>query len=192
MSMNKLGIATLALALPACAAAMQTQTAPLQATATIRGEGISGTVEFREVDNASGSGAHTMAAGVKAVEITATVTGLTPGAHGFHLHQTGRCDPDFKAAGGHFDPGPHGMNNPDTNHPFHMGDVPNLIADANGRATLKTITTRVTLSPGPLSLFDEDGTAVIVHKDPDQGITGADGSGVSGGARIACGVVERR
>ena len=53
------------------------------------------------------------------------VTGLTPGKHGVHLHQTGKCEPDFTAAGGHFDPGPASNTDPDANHPFHMGDLPN-------------------------------------------------------------------
>ena len=55
----------------------------------------------------------------------------------------------------------------------------------------KTMTNRVTLSAGPLSLFDEDGTAIIIHGNPDQGTTGEPKSGVSGGPRIACGVVTK-
>jgi Cu-Zn family superoxide dismutase len=81
---------------------------------------------------------------------------------------------------------------PDTNHPFHMGDLPNLVADANGHATLKTVTNRVTLSEGPLSVFDTDGTALIIHGNPDQGVTGEARSGVSGGPRVACGVVSKQ
>ena len=69
-----------------------------------------------------------------------------------------------------------------------MGDIPNLEANADGMAALKSVTTRVTLSDGPLSLFDADGSAIIVHGNPDQGITGAPKSGVSGGPRVACGV----
>ena len=52
-----------------------------------------------------------------------------------------------------------------------MGDMPNLVADASGKATLKAVTTRVTLGAGPLSVFDADGTAVIIHANPDQGVT---------------------
>jgi hypothetical protein len=98
---------------------------------------------------------------------------------------------DFAAAGGHFDPGPASNTDPDANHPFHMGDVPNLEAGQDGKGTLKAVTSRVTLSAGPLSIFDTDGTAIIIHGNPDQGITGAPKSGVSGGPRVACGVFSK-
>jgi Cu-Zn family superoxide dismutase len=164
----------------------------VRAVATMTGDGISGTVEFREIDVQQGTRDPRLLTGVKGVSITVDVTGLSPGAHGLHLHAIGKCEPAFGAAGGHFDPGPQGMTDPDANHPFHMGDLPNLVAGADGRATLTATTTRVTLSAGPVSLFDEDGTAVIIHGNPDQGTTGASGSGLSGGPRVACGVVTRR
>ena len=81
---------------------------------------------------------------------------------------------------------------PDANHPFHMGDLPQLVAGANGEGTLDAITTRVTLTDGPLTLFDADGSAIVIHGNPDQGITGEKGSGVSGGPRVACGVIEKK
>jgi Cu-Zn family superoxide dismutase len=165
----------------------------MTAKATIAGEGIKGTVELREV-NAQTAGGHDMAhmTGTKAVEITVNVTGLKPGAHGMHLHAVGKCEaPGFTTAGGHFDPGPAGNMDPDMNHPFHMGDLPNLVADAKGNATLKAVTNRVTLGAGPLSVFDTDGTAIIIHGNPDQGTTGEAKSGLSGGPRVACGVIGK-
>ena len=66
-----------------------------------------------------------------------------------------------------------------------------LVAGADGKATLTTTTTRVTLSPGPISVFDADGTAIIVHANPDQGKTGEPKSGLSGGPRVACGVIQK-
>ena len=153
----------------------------VRAHAAIKGEGISGTVEL--VESQQGSG--------KIVNITLSVTGLKPGMHGVHLHAVGKCTPDFAAAGGHFDPGPASNTDPDANHPFHMGDLPQINAPATGAATMKAATTRVTLSEGPLSLFDADGTAIILHGNPDQGITGEPKSGVSGGPRVACGVIEK-
>jgi Cu-Zn family superoxide dismutase len=110
-----------------------------------------------------------------------------------HIHEIGSClstaDPPFSDAGGHFDPGPFGFSNPpDSNHPFHMGDIPNLEVGDNGVGHLKHITSRITLSPGPLSIFDTNGSAVVIHTNPDQGITGV--AGASGGPRIACGVIE--
>ncbi len=126
------------------------------------------------------------------VKITMTIKGLPPNTvHGTHFHEKGVCDPPgFTTAGGHFDPGPFSMSNPDANHPFHMGDMPNLVADNKGVAVLKHVSSRITLSPGPLSVFDQDGSVILVHQNPDMGITGAAGSGVAGGPRVACGVVE--
>ncbi|MEL7039230.1 MAG: superoxide dismutase family protein [Cyanobacteria bacterium J06592_8] len=125
------------------------------------------------------------------VEVQAEINGLPPNTkHGFHIHQTAKCEPDFGAAGGHFDPGPFGETNPDANHPFHMGDLPNLVADAEGKAVLTHRTSRVTLSSGPLNLFDEDGSAFIVHVDEDQGTTGLKGG--AGGGRLGCGIIEKK
>ena len=182
-------IALLTVAIAGVASARQ----GLRAKADLKGEGITGTVELREVD-AQTAGAHDMKlmGGTKAVELTVTVTGLKPGTHGFHLHAVGKCEaPGFTSAGGHFDPGPSGNTDPDMNHPYHLGDLPNLVADQTGRATIKVTTTRVTLSDGPLTLLDADGTAIIVHGNPDQGITGEAKSEVSGGPRVACGVVTK-
>ena len=74
------------------------------------------------------------------------------------------------------DPGPFGHPTPDTaaettpasdvNHPFHMGDMVNLEVK-NGVGTLRHTTSRVTLSPGRLSVFDADGSSIIVHTQPD-------------------------
>lgn len=165
-----------------------------RAKATIRGEGVTGTASFREIDaHLKGLTNSAFSTGLKGVEITVEVTGLKPGAHGIHLHAIGKCDPPgFVTAGGHFDPGPAGNTDPDANHPFHMGDLPNLVADVRGHATMTVITTRVTLSAGPLSLLGGDGTAIIIHANPDQGTTGEAKSGLSGGPRLACGVIERQ
>jgi Cu-Zn family superoxide dismutase len=153
--------------------------AAMRAHADIKGDGISGRAEL--VERHVGTGV--------VVDVTVTVSGLKPGRHGVHLHAIGKCEaPGFTAAGGHFDPGPAGNTDPDANHPFHMGDIPNLQVGNDGKGTLKAITTRVTVSAGPLSIFDTDGTAIIIHANEDQGITGEPKSGVSGGPRLACGV----
>lgn len=154
----------------------------VRAHADIKGEGITGTAEF--VESQQGAG--------KIVNVTVTLSGLKPGVHAVHLHAVGTCEAPFTSAGGHFDPGPAGNMDPDANHPFHMGDIPPITVAANGKGTMKIATTRVTLSDGPLSLFDADGSAIIVHANPDQGITGEPKSGVSGGPRIACGVIEKK
>lgn len=67
-----------------------------------------------------------------------------------------------------------------------MGDVPNLVADASGRATLTATALRATLASGPTSLFDSDGSALVIHANPDDEAT--DPTGNSGG-RVACGMV---
>jgi len=164
-----------------------------KAKATLAGDGVTGTVELREVP-AQLSTAHDMKfmTGMMAVEITVNVSGLKPGAHGLHLHAVGKCEaPGFTTAGGHFDPGPAGNGDPDANHPFHMGDLPNLFADASGKATYKAVTSRATLADGPLSVFDADGTAIIIHANPDEGITAEPKAGKSGGPRAACGVIVK-
>jgi superoxide dismutase, Cu-Zn family len=166
----------------ASAAVLAGQAGTMKASATIAGEGITGTLALTERPNGTGV----------VVEFTLEVKGLKPGRHGVHLHAIGKCEPPaFTAAGGHFDPGPAGNADPDANHPFHMGDIPNLEVGQDGSGTLKGATTRVTLSPGPLSLFDDDGTAIIIHANSDQGITGEPKSGVSGGPRVACGVITK-
>ncbi len=131
------------------------------------------------------------------VGIQATIQGnpaiLTPGLHGFHIHGVGLCEPDaqpaFTTAGGHFDPGPFGSELPvQENHPYHMGDLPNLVVDEHGHATYYALTSRVTLSEGPLSVFDDNGSAIIIHQLPDQQKAGGTAA-ETGGGRLACGVV---
>jgi Cu-Zn family superoxide dismutase len=170
-------------ALAACGSLALAQTqSGMTARAEIKGDKITGTADF--VERAQGTGT--------VVEITLRASGLTPGKHGVHLHAVGKCEAPFTSAGGHFDPGPASNTDPDANHPFHMGDIPNLEVGADGKGEMKVVTTRVTLSAGPLSVFDTDGTAIIIHGNEDQGITGEPKSGVSGGPRVACGVLTKK
>jgi Cu-Zn family superoxide dismutase len=170
-------------ALSLAVVAQKTPAPVTRATADIKGDGITGTAELTEVKAGTG----------RKVVITLKVSGLKPGLHGVHFHAVGKCEaPGFTSAGGHFDPGPFGNTDPDANHPFHMGDLPNLLVGPDGKGTLQAETTRVTLTDGPLSLFDADGTAIIIHANQDQEITGESKSGVSGGPRVACGVVTKR
>jgi Cu-Zn family superoxide dismutase len=159
----------------------------IRASATIVGpNGVSGEVLFTEspVDKYTP---------VSTVWVVAHVKGLTPGLHGFHIHENGTCDPPaFATAGGHFDPGPFGNSTPvDANHPYHAGDLANLEANAAGVAHLSYETSRITLRQNPgnlLSVFDANGSAVIVHANPDLGLNGV--AGASGGPRLACGVIQ--
>ena len=143
------------------------------------GSGISGDVQFFQIRSGF----------IAEVRIVAKVVGLEPNSvHGFHIHENGTCSPDFAAAGGHYDPGPFGMSDPDANHPHHMGDIPNLRADDKGVARLEAVTSRVTIGTGANTLSDANGSSVIVHLNEDLGATGVPGG--SGGPRIACGVIE--
>jgi len=120
------------------------------------------------------------------VRISVTVKGLSPGEHGIHIHAVGKCEPpDFLSAGPHFNPTnkKHGLNNPEGPH---AGDLPNLVVGEDGSAVYEYVTDRVTLAPGELSLFDEDGSSLIIHADPDDHITDPAGNS---GARVLCGVI---
>ncbi len=122
------------------------------------------------------------------VKIAVQVTGLSPGKHGFHVHAVGKCDPpDFKSAGPHFNPGgkKHGHLNPEG---AHAGDLPNLTVGKDGKGQATYTAKEVTLGEGPRSLFGPEGTALVIHADPDDEKT--DPTGNSGG-RVACGVIEK-
>jgi Cu-Zn family superoxide dismutase len=128
------------------------------------------------------------------VDINGDPQVLTPGPHGIHFHAVGSCvsgAKPFSEAGGHFDPGPSGSSTPvELNHPYHLGDLPNLVVDEKGKGKLKTITSRVTLSDSPTSVFDADGTAIIIHKLQDQIKTGGTAD-EAGGGRLACGIIQK-
>jgi Cu-Zn family superoxide dismutase len=139
-----------------------------QATATLQGpDGEErGTVEFHEAPDG--------------LLVRVEATGLAEGAHGFHLHETGECAPDFEAAGGHFAPdgNQHGFLN---DAGPHAGDLPMIHVHGDGTAMADFYTQLTTLD----ALMDDDGAAVIVHAQPD---TYRDPS--STGDRVACGVIE--
>jgi Cu-Zn family superoxide dismutase len=132
------------------------------------------------------------------VEVDVWVRGLprSPSARAFHVHEFGVCEPPaFTAAGGHFDAGP-GKNTtpPDYNHPYHLGDLPEL--ELRGRTfSMRGVTTRFVLQPDhATTIFDADGAAVIVHALEDRGEETPPGqpgfAGSAGGGRVACGVIE--
>ena len=122
------------------------------------------------------------------VRVHVEATGLSPGKHGIHIHAAGRCEaPDFKSAGGHFNPGErkHGLHNPEG---AHAGDLPNLVVGKNGKGKADFVAKGASLSKGTASLFGPDGTAIVIHAGADDEKT--DPSGNSGD-RIACGVVVK-
>lgn len=110
---------------------------------------------------------------------------MPAGPHGIHVHAVGTCTPDFAAAGPHYNPAgkQHGLENPAG---AHAGDLPNIEISADGKGSLDHKNMMLTMTPGPMSVYDADGSAIIVHANADDYKT--DPSGNSGG-RIACGVV---
>jgi len=118
----------------------------------------------------------------KGVHLVANIEGLSPGPHGFHIHEFGDCSsPDAGSAGGHYNPGdmPHAAP---TVEKRHAGDLGNVEADKSGRARLE-ITDKVLALEGPHSIV---GRSVVVHAQADDFKTQPTGSS---GARVACGVI---
>lgn len=147
------------------------------------------TVEMKNVQGESVGNAVITATGNHGVRIKLNLKNLPPGAHGFHFHEIAKCEaPDFTTAGEHFSPfgKEHGLKNP---RGAHVGDMVNINVSKNGTTT-QTITNKHVMMGTEVSnsLFDSDGTALIVHADADDQRT--DPSGNSGD-RIACGVVSR-
>jgi Cu-Zn family superoxide dismutase len=120
------------------------------------------------------------------VLIKLSLKGIPPGEHAFHVHAVGKCEPPFTSAGGHFNPGgkKHGMAAADGPH---AGDMPNLYVPASGELVAEIANTAISLVKGqPNSVFDADGSAIIVHAGVDDYKSDPTGNA---GDRIACGVI---
>ncbi len=176
----------------ACFARAQEGTkAPAQPAAT-SGSPIAGVAEAQDVRAASaqlepksGSKVTGIVAFAKVgdeVRVVAYIQNLTPGKHGFHIHEKGDCSaPDAASAGAHFNPTQQHHGGPMTAE-HHAGDLGNIEADASGNAQLNW--------KGKLSLSGKDsiiGKSVVVHEKEDDLKT--DPSGNSG-ARVGCGVIN--
>ena len=110
------------------------------------------------------------------------------GVHAFHIHTTGKCDPpDFTSAGGHFNPtkAQHGFANAQGHH---LGDMPNIHVPQGGMLEYEFIAPMATLSAGANSVFDADGSALMLHAAADDYKSDPAGNA---GARVACGVIAK-
>jgi Cu-Zn family superoxide dismutase len=130
---------------------------------------VSGTVTFTEVADG--------------VQVRAEIMGLTPGDHGFHVHEFGDCSAaDASSAGAHFNPTHQPHAGPDAPQ-RHVGDMGNIKADASGKASLEYVDHQISLTNDERSAI---GRSVVVHAKADD--LKSQPSGDSG-ARVACGVI---
>lgn len=123
------------------------------------------------------------------VLLTAKLTKLPEGVHAFHVHEVGECEPPFQSAGGHYNPD-------DKQHGFvveggpHAGDMPNIHVPASGKLTIEVFNPRISLAEEAANtVFDEDGSTIIIHRDADDYESQPAGAA---GPRIACGVIDRQ
>ncbi|WP_337018593.1 superoxide dismutase family protein [Oceanobacillus massiliensis] len=143
-----------------------------------------------EMYNASGDmvGTATLNEQNDGVGIELKLEGLTPGFHGIHVHEFPKCEgPDFTSAGNHFNPEgkEHGLMYPDGPH---LGDLPNIEADAGGLANAELMLAGATLLDGKNSLLNEEGVSLVVHEGQDDGVTQPSGES---GVRILCGEIKK-
>ena len=132
-------------------------------------------------------GAATLEETPHGVLISLDLDGVPPGTHAFHIHEVGKCEAPFKSAGGHFNPADkkHGVLSPAG---MHAGDLPNIMVPESGKLKVDVFATGVTLGTGTNSLFDADGSALVLHAGPDDYKTDPAGEA---GARLACGVIVK-
>lgn len=115
--------------------------------------------------------------------VEARVSGLTPGEHGFHVHESGDCSaPDASSAKGHFNPDGKGHGHHHGNE-RHAGDLPNLVADASGNANYRAEVSQLKLGAGKYNIV---GLSLVIHADPDDYKSQPAGNS---GKRVACGTI---
>ncbi len=139
--------------------------------------------------NAEGQdvGTVTLSESDKGVTLKLALKGLPSGEKAFHIHETGKCEPPFKSAGDHYNPtgAKHGK---EAEGGPHAGDMENLKIADDGTVSLTVVNEMVTLKKGEKnSVFDEDGSAIVVHAKADDYKSQPSGDA---GDRIACGVIQ--
>ncbi len=132
--------------------------------------------------NGKAVGAATLTDTPSGLLIKLNLSDVPAGEHAFHIHAVGKCDaPDFKSAGGHFNPtnAKHGLMNAAGPH---EGDMPNLHVPADGKLEIEVLHPKVTVA----ALHDADGSALVIHAKADDYKTDPAGNA---GDRIACGII---
>jgi len=120
------------------------------------------------------------------VLIRLALKGAPPGERAFHIHAVGKCEPPFTSAGPHFNPAGH-KHGLEAREGSHAGDMPNLHIPGSGELVIEVANPMVTLAKGqPNSLFDADGSAIVIHAGKDDYRSDPAGNA---GDRIICGVV---
>jgi Cu-Zn family superoxide dismutase len=120
------------------------------------------------------------------LSLRAKPEGISPGTHAIHIHNVGKCEPPFKSAGEHFDPTnkKHGYFSKDGKH---IGDLPNIHVPENAPLIVEFLVPQLSLGGGRYSVFDSDGSALVIHQGADDYMTDPAGNS---GDRVACGVIE--
>lgn len=182
--------ATLIFALPACAKSDATSSSAQAAQATEENAETTTPGQFSAAivaPDGTALGLVFLNPTPNGVLLSASLTGLPEGEHAFHIHAKGTCAPDFGAAGGHFAPNsePHGFK---VDGGPHAGDMPNIYVPASGDIVFETFNPRVSLFETPNALFDEDGSAIMIHAGPDDYESQPSGAA---GSRIGCGVISQ-
>ena len=122
------------------------------------------------------------------ITISISKNGLRPGWHGIHIHQIGDCSDvgKFKNSKGHVNPGSskHGLLNPDGPHP---ADLPNIYAQSDGSVHAELFAPGVFLGGSAGNLLDADGSAIVIHANPDDHMAQPIGGA---GPRVACVVIK--
>lgn len=112
--------------------------------------------------------------------------GAPAGERAFHIHAVGKCEAPFTSAGPHFNPGGH-KHGLEAKEGSHAGDMPNLHIPASGDLVIEIVNPMVTLAKGqPNSLFDADGSALVIHAGKDDYRSDPAGNA---GDRVVCGVI---
>ena len=127
--------------------------------------------------------------GMGGTAVTVSVSGISEGSHAMHFHETGLCEgPDFKSAGGHYNPTNRAHGKKMADGP-HAGDMMNIMVDADLNGQVSFVNERVSINGdhGLPAIFDQDGTALILHEKADDYASQPSGAA---GARIGCALLK--